>query len=223
VFSRRLIKPELLDHASPEEAQPNLADLIRINQKFGGHSVILKTLKRVVEPEDAFSLLDIGAASGDTARIIGAIFPLSRVVSLDRNAVNLRSAPQPKLLGDAFRLPFAAHSFDYVLCSLFLHHFEDEHVVELLRTFHSVARRALLVCDLERHIFPYLFLPATKLLFHWQAITLHDGPISVRASFKKPELQELAARAGLYACETTVHRPAFRISLIATKRKLTRR
>lgn len=217
MFSRRVIKPELLDHAAPEEARRNLADLIQINKRFGGHSVILKTLRQVAQPEDTFSLLDVGAASGDAARIIRANFRQSCVTSFDCNSVNLSAAPQPKVIGDAFRLPFAASSFDYVHCSLFLHHFEDDCVVELLRSFHTVARKALLVCDLERNVLPYLFLPATKLVFRWQAITLHDGPISVRASFKEAELRELAKRAGISAYETTLHRPAFRISLIARK------
>lgn len=217
VFGRRLIKPELLDHADPEEARLNLADLIRINQKFGGHSVILKTVQSVAQPTDAFSLLDIGAASGDTATVLSAAFPLSRIISFDRNTVNLSAAPQPKIIGDAFQLPFAPQSFDYVLCSLFLHHFKDDQVVELLRSFHAVARKALLVCDLERSLYPYLFLPATKFLFGWQSITLHDGPISVRASFTKNELEQLAARAGIPVCEITAHRPAFRIALVAKK------
>jgi SAM-dependent methyltransferase len=217
VFSRRVIKPELLDHAHPEEARLNLADLIRINERFGGHSVLLKTLSRVVSRSEAFSLLDIGAASGDAARVIRKAFPVARVSCFDHNAVNLSAAPHPKVIGDAFRLPFAPGSFDYVLCSLLLHHFADECVVELLREFYQLARKALLVCDLERHILPYLFLPATKCFYGWQRITLHDGPISVRASFTRKELRQLAGQAGIVQCEVRVHRPAFRVSLVARK------
>ena len=217
MFARRVIKPELLDHAPPEEARPSLFDLTRINKNFGGHSVILKTLDRVVRPADDFSLLDVGAASGDTARLLRAVYPRSRVVSFDYNWTNLAAAPQPKVIGDAFQLPFPAHSFDYVMSSLFLHHFEDARVVELLHSFYAVARKALLICDLERNIVPYIFLPATKLLFGWHFLTVHDGKISVRAAFKKTELQELANRAGIRECEVSAHRPAFRVALIAPK------
>ncbi|MBV8897971.1 MAG: methyltransferase domain-containing protein [Acidobacteriaceae bacterium] len=217
MFARRLIKPELLDHAPPEEARRSLFDLTRINKNFGGHSVILKTLRRVLRPEDDFSLLDIGAASGDTARLVHATYPRSRIVSLDYNLTNLTAAPQPKVIGNAFQLPFSSHSFDYVMCSLFLHHFEDARVVELLHSFYALARKALLICDLERNIIPYVFLPATKLLFRWHFLTVHDGKISVRAAFRKSELRELAKRAGIRKCEVSVHRPAFRVSLIAPK------
>ena len=206
-----------MDHAPPEEARLNLADLVRINRNFGGHSVLRRMFSRVAEREDRFTLLDVGAASGDAARLIKEWYPFGSVTSLDYNFVNLSAAPAPKLIADSFNLPFSPESFDYVFCSLFLHHFPDEQVVWLLSSFYALSRRALLVCDLERHILPYWFLPATKLMFGWQRITLHDGPISVRASFRAGELLELSRRAGIEGAEVQVHRPAFRISFVARK------
>jgi ubiquinone/menaquinone biosynthesis C-methylase UbiE len=217
VFAKRVIEPELLDHLPPEEARRNLADLVRINRRFGGHAVLRKALQRVIRPEEGFTALDIGAASGDTARLIQQIFPRASVTSLDCNGVNLGGAPQPKLIADAFRLPFAPESFDIVLSSLFLHHFEDAHVSALLRSFYRIARRAVVVCDLERHVLPYLFLPATKYLLGWQRVTIHDGVISVRAAFRAKELLELSRRAGIEGAEIQEHRPAFRLSLVALK------
>jgi len=217
VFEKRLIEPELLDRASPEEARPNLADLVRINSNFGGHSTIRKMFQRVVHNGDNFTLLDIGAASGDTARLLKRLYPSASVTSLDCSPLNLEDAPPSKVIADAFNLPFLSGSFDFVLCSLFLHHFGDEQVVGLLRSFYRVARRALLVCDLERHIVSYCFLPGTKWFFGWQRITLHDGPVSVRAAFRSDELVVLAKRAGIGDARISVHRPAFRLSLIAIK------
>ena len=217
MFAQRLIQPELLDHLPAEEARPNLADLVRINKNFGGHSVLRRALAEVAGPGERFTLLDVGAASGDTARLIQDRYAGARVTSLDYNAVNLGAAPYPKVLANAFRLPFRAASFDFVLSSLFLHHFENAQVVELLRNFYGVARRGLVVCDLERHVVPFLFLPATRLLFGWQRITVHDGVISVRASFRANELSALAREAGIQGARIRVHRPAFRLSLVAKK------
>ncbi len=154
-------------------------------------------MQRAVDEHRPFTFLDIGSASGDTARAIGDTYPGSTVTSLDCNAVNMENAPHPKLLADAFQLPFQEQSFDYVFCSLFLHHFTDEQVVFLLKAFHRVARKALLVCDLERHLIPYLFLPATRPFFHWHFASVHDGMISVRAAFRREELVDLFRRAGI--------------------------
>ncbi len=217
MFSQRIIRPEMLDHVSPEEARPNLADLVRINRHFGGHSVLRKTLGRVAATSDAASFLDVGAASGDSAQVIRELYPRSTITSLDCNPTNLEVAPHPKLLADAFELPFAPASFDYVICSLFLHHFENGQVVDLLRSLHSVSSKALIVCDLERHILPYLFLAATKPLFGWNRITVHDGLRSVRASFRAKELHGLARTAGIQNRDVRVHRPAFRLAMVAIK------
>jgi ubiquinone/menaquinone biosynthesis C-methylase UbiE len=217
VFSERLIRPELLDYVSPEEARPNLNDLVRINRNFGGYSVLRNRLARIASAGKGFTLLDIGAASGDAARLIRQTFPAASVTSLDYNATNLGGAPYPKLLANAFQLPFRPASFDFVLSSLFLHHFEDAQVVELLREFYQIARRGLLIIDLERHVLPFLFLPATKFFCGWRRITVHDGMISVRASFRASELSKLTRQAGIERAEINVHRPAFRVSLVAMK------
>lgn len=217
MFSKRQIKPELLEHLTAEEARENLADLIRLNDRFGGHAVLLSAFQEVVEPSEAFTLLDIGSASGDTARLIGQTYPSARITSLDNSLITSKEAPQPKLIADAFDLPFAAGSFDLVMCSLLLHHFPDELISKLLAAFYATARRALLVCDLERHVVPFCFLPLSKPLFGWCGVTVHDGMASVRAGFRRAELEGLASKAGIAAAHVRVHRPAFRLSLIAKK------
>jgi ubiquinone/menaquinone biosynthesis C-methylase UbiE len=217
LLNKRLIEPEFLEHAPPEEARANLADIVRLNERFGGHGVLRKTLAQVVNGNSTFTLLDVGSASGDTSRLISQLYPAARVTSLDLNAVNLAAAPKPKLLADAFQLPFQDNSFDYVFCSLFLHHFEDEQVTELLAGFYRVARRAVLVSDLERHVLSYLFFPATRPFFKWAPITVHDGMTSVRAGFRAEELRHIAKEAGIPHAEVVVHRPAFRISVIGSK------
>jgi ubiquinone/menaquinone biosynthesis C-methylase UbiE len=168
-------------------------------------------------PEDAFSLLDVGAASGDTGRYLADCYPNAKITSLDYNEINAAAAAYPKLIADAFALPFAAESFDFVFCSLFLHHFTDEQVVQLLSGFSAVARKAVLVTDLERHLLAYWFLPATKPFLKWNWITVHDGRISVRAAFRQCELERLAKAAGMRTVSAETHRPAFRLSLVGRK------
>lgn len=207
-----------MDHAPPEVARRNLADLIRINRHFGGHSAVRRMAQQVIgDAAQQFTVLDVGAASGDTARMLQALYPGASVTNLDYNAVNLGNAAHPKLLGDAFALPFRPQSFDYVISCLFLHHFTDQQVVSLLRNFNAVARRGVMIADLERHVLPYCFLPATRYLFGWERITVHDGMISVRAAFREKELLELARQAEMHTPRIEVHRPAFRITLTTRK------
>jgi hypothetical protein len=73
------------------------------------------------------------------------------------------------------------------------------------------------VSDLERHILPYLFFPATRLFFGWTPLTVHDGMCSIRAAFRASELSKLAENAGIVNARVEIHRPAFRLSLVAVK------
>jgi hypothetical protein len=210
----RVLKPEILDTLPYEQAKASLADLIRLNRRWGGHST-LKRLLGQVAPESPFSLLDVGAASGDMGSRVRQLYPDARVISLDRIASHLSSAPAPRVAGDAFALPFRPKSIDYVFCSLFLHHFTDDEVTQLLAEFSRVAQRAVLVIDLDRNPIPYYFVPWTKWLFGWDPVTVNDARISVEAAFRPRELEVLAGRAGLKNPRARSYWPAFRIAMAA--------
>ena len=215
VAHQRLIVPEILDHAPPEEARANLNDLVRINRYFGAYGIFRGMMRELVDPNESFSLLDVGSASGDMGAALREGHPRAVVTAMDYKYSHLTGAAEPKLVADAFQLPFGVASFDYVFSSLFLHHFSNEQIVELLANFKQVARRAVLAIDLDRGPLAYHFLPKTRWLFRWKSITLHDGPISVQAGFKKDELLGLARRAGLDRASVSVHRPWARLSLVA--------
>lgn len=210
-----MIRPEWLDDEPLEKAQRSLNDLVRINRYLGGHGVFRKTLARLVpDRQERFSVLDVGAASGDMGDVIRKVYSNAQITSLDYRVDHLLRTRAPKLVADAFQMPLADGSFDFAYSSLFLHHFENGKVVELLKGFRRVARRAVVITDLERHPLAYYFLPATKWLFGWDRITLHDGPISVEAAFTAEELKSLAESAGLRNVSVRVHRPAFRLAMV---------
>jgi len=216
----RVLKPEILDTLPYEQARASLADLVRINRRWGGHSTLRGLLAQVVHPNETFSLLDVGAASGDMGARVREWYPLARVTSLDKLATHLAACPTPRVAGDAFQLPFRRGAFDLVLCSLFLHHFTNEQIVHLLRGFGETARRHVLVLDLDRNPIAYYFVPWTKWIFKWDPVTVNDAAISVEAAFRPKELEALARGAGLANPRARAYYPAFRIGMIAEARRL---
>jgi len=210
---QRVIVPELLDTAAPADAAASLADLRRLNRWFGGQRILRRQLAGVAPEDGRFAFVDVGAGSGDAALLVRRLYPRAMAVSLDLYARNLALAPAPKVAADAFRLPFAR--VDIIHAALFLHHFSDADVVRLLSEFRARAGRAVIIQDLHRHWIPHSFLPATRWLFGWHPVTLHDGPVSVAAAFRRAELAALARRAGLKNFQIRWHPFAFRWSLTA--------
>jgi len=211
----RVLQQELLDSLPAEEARPSLNDLVRINKYWGGHSTLRKLVQESIPVGERISLLDVGAASGDMGQRLREWRPQAQVTSLDYIESHLAACSGSRVAADAFALPFAPRSFDYVFSSLFLHHFPDDQVIELLSGFGRVARRKVLAIDLWRHPVPYYFISQTRWLFGWHPVTVHDGAISVEAAFEPRELADLARRAGLTNPQTRAFIPAFRIALSA--------
>lgn len=211
----RVLKPEILDTLPYDQARASLGDLVRLNRQWGGHSTLRRLLGEVADTGEPFTLLDVGAASGDMGACVRRWYPRAQVTSIDLNVSHLTRCEGARVCGDAFRLPFRPSAFDFVFCSLFLHHFTNDQIVDLFAGFGRLARRAVLVIDLERNPIPYYFVPWTRWILRWDPVTVNDAQISVEAAFRPRELEALAQRAGLKNVHAEVYRPAFRVAMIA--------
>lgn len=180
---------ELLDEdqGSPAEIARSLDELWWINRHLGGLSSWRKLIAHATPPP-GLTLLDIGSGTGQVAAWLGKQMR-AKVVTLDRRVTHMGSHGQ-RVSADALRLPFLASSFDLVTCNLFFHHFHGDAAPALLAEMARVARRAVLINDLERGWIPWLAIQTLGVRF--SRITRNDGPASVRQAYTKAELLALA-------------------------------
>jgi SAM-dependent methyltransferase len=238
MFSQRSYELEHLDKGdyTPEEYEGCLVELRRINEWLGDARALRVSLVPEIERAGLreFSLLDVGAGSGELLRVAARVARgrgwRARFVGLELNARSARAILEESrdfaeigaVGGDAFHLPFAEDAFDYVVCSLFTHHFRDEAVVEILREFKRVARRRLFVIDLHRHAVAYFLYTTVGRLFLHNRLVREDGALSIRRGFRVAELRRLAERAQLARIEVRRRFP-FRLVLSAGKKETRRR
>lgn len=223
-FRQRSYELEHLDKGdyTPEEYEGCIVELQRVNQWLGDASALRDSLLKDVEAEglQSFSVLDVGAGSGELLRVAaGWARDTGRDAKLVGLELNARSAKAildesrqvtqiAAVRADAFCLPFADRQFEYVICSLFTHHFRDPQVVALLREMSRVARRKVFVIDLHRDPVAYFFYTTVARLFLHNRIIREDGALSILRSFKTEELKSLGRQAGLRDVAVEKHFPA---------------
>ena len=218
-FAERSNEVELMDGAdySREEFVENLADLRRVNRWLGGQSALTRHLfpmiERLIEyrererPEPPLRLLDVGTGSADIpVRIIewGRRRGIEiEFVVIDLNEIAAREAqlqtpgyPEIKVIrADAMNLPFTDSSFDFVIASLFLHHFKTPQAAALLGSFGRVARSAFIINDLRRHPIAYYTIKFLTLIFTRNRLVRNDSAVSVLRGFVERDIAEIASMA----------------------------
>ena len=231
-FKQRSQRLEYIDTGdyTAEEYEGCIGELQFVNRWMGDAHTLKTTLLREIEEKGlrSFSVLDVGAGSGELLRVSATWARQTtrqlRAVGLELNERSAESIVEESdrfdeissVRGDALELPFSDAQFDYVICSLFTHHFLDEQVIRILREMSRVARR-IFVIDLHRHPIAYLlYTTLGKLVLH-NRLLRHDGALSILRSFKVEELRELAQRAGLRDISVERHFP-YRLVLSATAR-----
>ena len=227
-FKQRSYQLEHIDtgNYTPEEYEGCIIELQRVNRWLGDSNVLHNTLLRDVQRHNlrSFSVLDVGAGSGELLRVASRWARETRRkiygVGLELNERSAQaileesSSGVDAVRGDALNLPFADHQFDYVICSLFTHHFVNDEVIQIFREMSRVARRKMFVIDLHRHPVAYfLYTTVGKIVLHTRLLR-EDGALSILRSFKSEELFELADRTGLKNISVTRHFP-FRLVLSA--------
>src|SRR5262249_619159 len=197
----RADEPEALDvGVPPEEALASLADLRFVNRWLGNRGRFAAAALPFLAASGRPRLLDVGCGCGDVPlQLRRALGGRLAAVGADIKLLHLQAAP-PELLrvaADVRALPFAPGTFDVVTASLFLHHFDQSELPTVLRALYALARRALVVNDLRRARIPYAFGRVAFPLIFRSKVSVEDGLISIRSSFREDELRAAFAAAGV--------------------------
>ena len=212
-FDQRSYELEHIDKGdyTPEEYEGCLAELRRVNRWLGDLSALRRSVLPDIERDDAreFTLLDVGAGTGELLREV-ALAARARGVTARPAGLELNERAAEGVLaesrefeeivsvrGDALRLPFADGAFDYVMCSLFTHHFRDDACVRVFEEMARVARRRVYCIDLHRHPVAYYFYTTIGRLILHNRLVREDGALSILRAFRPEELQRLGEQAGL--------------------------
>ncbi len=200
----RRVAPELLDTlpTTDPRARRSRRDLCRINAWMGNAGILSRLLRTIGAGEPGPNLAELGGGDGrlmlEVARRLGESWRGTTFELVDRqNLVSAETREQFAQVewrvrvweGDVFDWLTVAAPGPVIAANLFLHHFENGRLRELLGRASGLAR-AFVACEPRRMMFPRVVGPLLGLL-GCNGVTRHDAIASVRAGFRGSELSAL--------------------------------
>lgn len=196
---------------SGRELLQTLKELKTINRLLGGNKVTTSGLKKLLasKPDAPIVVADIGCGGGDMIDIMSEWAESKgysmKFVGIDANPhiIDLAKDRNPHLGGvkwqvlNVFDPEFLEEKVDIVCCTLFTHHFTDEELIKMFRTFKNKAKLGIIVNDLHRHPLAYYSIKWLTFFFSKSAMVKNDAPLSVRRSFVRKDWQIIGREASL--------------------------
>lgn len=200
----RTEEPEIMDNFAleGEELRDALDKIAAINQLLGGNKLTLSSLKFMLPADKtaAITIIDIGCGNGDMLRKI-ADFGLQnkytfQLIGIDANAFTINYAqklsskyPNIKYLcEDVFKINAEKLKADIIICTLTLHHFNDDQILQLLSLFYQSVHLGIVINDLQRSIISYRLFQLLCVLFGLNKMSREDGLVSILRGFKRQDL-----------------------------------
>ena len=200
----------------PAEHQRALIGLTRIHTITNSAIQLWKIIKAQITASGKAeaSLLDVGCGDGYmlrkfhafakrdgiTLKLYGCDFS-KKAIGFADNLATKANTPIEFLEFDVTSeepLPIQA---DFVICSLFLHHFEETRVVAILQKLDQAAKRFTMVHDLRRTKLGYALCWIGVHALTTCHVVRTDGLLSVRAAFTVAEVRQMFASAGIQNAE----------------------
>jgi 2-polyprenyl-3-methyl-5-hydroxy-6-metoxy-1,4-benzoquinol methylase len=208
MLENRSLQKELLDAAGIPAADlfQNLRELDRINTLLGGYNITFSALKKVVQPDQGYILIDIGCGGGDTLKHIAKWRQRKKMnvqlIGIDLKpecieyATRQQTAQGIQFICDDYRNMFLhVPQIDIIHACLFCHHLDEGQLIELIH-FALDRKIILLINDLERNTFAYFAIKTLTALFSKSYLVKNDAPLSVARGFTKKEWITLLKKAG---------------------------
>ena len=185
---------------------PVFNDIDRANRLLGGNKITIRALHQMLkeDPDREFTILDVGCGAGAMLRALAQFsrdkgYKVKLVgVDLSEQAVSLAREmsmdfPEIRYLNQNILELKEEMSCDIVLCTLTLHHFSNEEIVEILKKFLAVSKIGIIINDLQRSKLAYGFFKVFSAIFIRTKIAKHDGLVSIKSGFTLKELRKLSA------------------------------
>jgi ubiquinone/menaquinone biosynthesis C-methylase UbiE len=207
----------------------NLDDLERVNRWLGGavlsRRAVVRLLAGRVSRDRPVRLLDVGTGAADIPVTLIGWFA-DRGVGLHATACDTRreiveearrrtsgvERVTVELIGEG-ALPFDDAAFDVAHISMVVHHLEERPAVDMFRELARLSRLGVVVNDLDRTEAAWLGALALARITTRNRYTRTDGPMSVQRAWRAPEVERMAAEAGLRRTATFRHPLGYRYAI----------
>ena len=215
--------PELMDGSNldPDELASNFRDIRRVNRLLGGTATTLRHIPGLlvdVPADRHLTVLDLATGSADIPLAlvrwarrhnrqieIAASDCSAEILAVAR--AHVAHEPGISLAQfDARSVPLPDNSFDIVLCSLSLHHFDEPDAIRVLAEMNRLARAGCILNDLTRGRLGYVATRAASRLTTRNRLTRHDGPLSILRAYTPDEVARMLRQAGITNARITTQR-----------------
>ena len=213
--SKRSDAPEMMDDFAMEGEilRDALDKLASINKLLGGNSVTIDGVKKLLAGTDKnqrIRIVDIGCGNGDMLRILADFAKQKQLnfelIGVDANQFTINHAKQLSVnyqnisyqCEDIFKDEIA--DCDIILCTLTLHHFKDQEIIDLLNRFKKAASLGMVINDLQRSALAYYLFIGLCFVFGLNHMSKEDGLVSILRGFKKADLQLYSKQSQLKNC-----------------------
>ncbi|MGK5595652.1 MAG: methyltransferase domain-containing protein [Parachlamydiaceae bacterium] len=206
IFNKRSAQLELLDLGPSvyreDEYQDCLHQLSKIGKWLGGDRITLDAFSQLETPQ---SILEVGCGGGHFTAKLGEMFPHANVLGIDLSSSAIAYAKSQALNRSNVQfvqvsspqLEFAPNSFDILTTTLVCHHMDDGEIVDFLKKAYVIASKCILINDLHRNWFAYAGFSLLAKFFFANRLVIHDGPLSIKRSFKKADWLSYLQQAGI--------------------------
>lgn len=185
-----------------EMLRKTLDQIAAINKRLGGNKATINGLHTLLKNKpggSAVSIIDLGCGSGDMLRSVADYGRENnynfKLTGVDANEFTVNyarklSAGYPEisyLKMDVLDSAFGEECYDIALATLFLHHFKNEEIENMLGMLMKKVKTGIVINDLHRSRTAYYLFKLVS-LFISNPMVKNDGAISVLRGFKKKEL-----------------------------------
>jgi ubiquinone/menaquinone biosynthesis C-methylase UbiE len=192
-----------------EEMKNLLGDLKYVNKWLGGNKVTLDGIEKLLRgnsKKEPITILDIGCGDGQLLRncakhaennglklkCIGLDFNKNILEYAENQSKDFPNIKFQKV--DVFLEEELIPNCDIAVCTLFLHHFSNEKIEELLKILLKKSNNGLVINDLQRSRIAFNLFKIVSKLFLKTKTAKYDGLVSIARGFKKDELEHISKK-----------------------------